>query len=98
MGNASALLSRSTISTAYKTSPKCQSCGISLVYDPERGGTHSDGSKSVDYCSHCFRHGRFVDPKLTLEQMRWQSRERLVAHGYPAVVARFMTTGIGRLA
>ena len=35
--------------TIYKN---CQSCGMPMKRDPQRGGTNADGSKSTMYCSH----------------------------------------------
>jgi hypothetical protein len=45
----------------------CQSCGIPLEKDPNGGGTNSDQSKSVKYCSFCFQNGTFTDEGATLE-------------------------------
>ena len=30
-------------------------------------GTNADGSKSEEYCSHCFQNGEFLDEGITLE-------------------------------
>jgi putative zinc ribbon protein len=43
----------------------CQSCGMPLGKDPLGGGTNSDGSGSAEYCSHCYREGRFTEPNLS---------------------------------
>ena len=32
-------------------------------------GTEADETVSVDYCTHCYQGGEFVDPDLTIEQM-----------------------------
>ena len=32
-------------------------------------GTEADETLSVDYCTHCYQGGEFVDPDLTIEQM-----------------------------
>ena len=40
-----------------------------LSKDEKGGGTETNGSKSTDYCSHCYRMGRFTDPNLTAEEM-----------------------------
>ena len=32
-------------------------------------GTEADETLSVDYCTHCYQDGEFVDPDLTIEQM-----------------------------
>ena len=46
----------------------CQSCGMPLYNDPDKGGTNSDGSKSDKYCSYCFRNGNFTQ-NISLDEM-----------------------------
>ena len=46
----------------------CQSCGMPLSYDPEKGGTNTDKSKSDKYCSFCFTDGKFRDEGVTLQE------------------------------
>lgn len=46
----------------------CQSCGMPLDNDPQKGGTNMDKSRSDKYCSFCFQDGKFVDNGITLEQ------------------------------
>ena len=41
-----------------------------LGADPLGGGTEADGSKSQEYCSYCYRDGRFTDPNLTLDDFK----------------------------
>jgi len=36
---------------------------------PEDIGTYSNGSRIADYCSFCFREGKFVDPDLNMQEM-----------------------------
>ena len=36
---------------------------------PAGGGTNADGSKSTEYCSFCYRDGRFTEPDITVDQM-----------------------------
>ena len=45
----------------------CQSCGMPLQ-NPEDFGTERDGSKSEDYCKHCYVKGEFPQD-ITMEQM-----------------------------
>jgi hypothetical protein len=40
-----------------------------LSKDEKGGGTEINGSKSTDYCSHCYRMGQFTDPYVTVEEM-----------------------------
>ncbi len=46
----------------------CQSCGLPLDKDPLRGGTESDGSTSMKYCSFCYQGGKFLDEGITLKE------------------------------
>jgi hypothetical protein len=34
---------------------------------PENYGTNADGSKSREYCFHCFQGGKFLDEGITLQ-------------------------------
>jgi hypothetical protein len=43
----------------------CQSCGMPLQ-KPEDYGTNNNGSKSKEYCFHCFQRGKFLDEGITL--------------------------------
>jgi hypothetical protein len=40
----------------------CQSCGFPLKKDKKGGGTEEDGSRSLKYCSMCYRNGKFLSP------------------------------------
>ncbi len=44
----------------------CQSCAMPL--SDEAYGTEKNGSKSADYCSHCYQNGAFVG-EMTMEEM-----------------------------
>ena len=35
---------------------------------PDDYGTNQDGSKSKEYCFHCFQKGRFLDEGITLQE------------------------------
>ncbi|NRH20817.1 hypothetical protein HOO68_02105 [Candidatus Gracilibacteria bacterium] len=47
----------------------CQSCGMPLEQDPEKGGTELDGTHSIKYCSLCYMSGEFIGKDCTLEEM-----------------------------
>ena len=47
----------------------CQSCSMPLN-KPELLGTEKDGSKSKEYCTYCYQNGSFVNPNMTLEEMK----------------------------
>ena len=46
----------------------CQSCGMPLDKDPNKGGTNLNGSLSDKYCSFCFQNGKFADEGITLKE------------------------------
>ena len=77
--------------------PYCQSCGMPLSKDPQGGGTHADGSRSAEYCSHCFQGGRFTEPDLTVEQMVSKVEGKLREMHLPGFVTRHFTKGIPAL-
>ena len=67
----------------------CQSCGMPLDKDPNKGGTNSDGSKSEKYCSYCFQNGKFTDEGITFqEKIEENVRIILARMGIPEELAR----------
>jgi hypothetical protein len=54
-----------------------------LARDAEAGGTEADGSRSVDYCSHCYQKGSFTDAQMTADRMVARVRERLLQMKLP---------------
>jgi hypothetical protein len=61
----------------------CQSCGMPLSRDEAGGGTEADGSRSTEYCSHCYQNGAFTLPDLTADQMTARVRGKLEGMGLP---------------
>ena len=76
---------------------KCQSCGMPLKGDPKGGGTNADGTLSQDYCSYCYVDGGFVNPSMTVDQMKTLVVEKLREKGFPKFVAMFFAIGLKRL-
>jgi radical SAM superfamily enzyme len=37
---------------------------------PELLGTEKDGSKNHDYCLYCYQNGSFLNPRMTLDEMK----------------------------
>ncbi|MNG36916.1 putative zinc ribbon domain protein [compost metagenome] len=68
-----------------------------LARDEQRGGTERDGSKSNKYCSHCYQHGEFTLPGLTVEQMRELVKEKLGEFGFPKFLRGVFTRNIYKL-
>jgi hypothetical protein len=88
---------RSATMTTKRPNTSCQSCGMPLKRDTGGGGTNADGSKSDDYCSHCFQAGTYTMPDLTVEQMQARVKGKLKEMGFPGFVAGFFTRGIPKL-
>jgi hypothetical protein len=64
----------------------CQSCAA-LVRHPEEAGTTSVGRRDDTYCRRCYGNGRFVEPRLTLEEMVHRVAEDLLTRGMSAYSA-----------
>jgi hypothetical protein len=47
----------------------CQSCAMPLT-EGAHFGTEADGSRSADYCRHCYQRGAFTQPEVGMEDMR----------------------------
>ena len=82
---------------AMKKYRNCQSCGMPIKQDPERGGTNADGSKSTMYCSFCYSDGRFFEPDWTVEQMQVFCKGKLKEKGFPGFFAGWMVKGLPKL-
>jgi hypothetical protein len=46
----------------------CQSCGMPLDKDPNKGGTNANKSISDKYCSFCYKDGKFLDEGIVLQE------------------------------
>jgi putative hemolysin len=47
--------------------PICQSCAMPMA-DPDLQGTNADGSKNSEYCTYCYKEGKFT-ADITMEAM-----------------------------
>lgn len=60
---------------------------------PADFGTDALGYRINDYCHHCFEHGRFTQPEVTLQEMSERCVQLLVAQGrMPEEAARQVMT------
>ena len=75
----------------------CQSCGMPINKDPEKGGTNADGSKSGMYCSYCYTNGVFTQPEISVLQMKEFCTQKMVEMKIPRFLAKFYAMGIPRL-
>ena len=68
--------------------PACQSCSMPLSRDMKGGGTNADGSRSSEYCSHCYEKGVFTQPDITAEEMTALVEGKLRSMRVPGFLAR----------
>ncbi|MFO7657111.1 MAG: zinc ribbon domain-containing protein [Bacteroidales bacterium] len=80
-----------------KTYKNCQSCGMPLSKDPENGGTEKDGTKSIMYCSYCYKDGAFTQPDFSADDMKKFCKGKMKEMGFPGFLAGFFTMGIPKL-
>jgi hypothetical protein len=66
--------------------------------DPQKGGTEKDGSKSLKYCSYCYKDGEFTNPEIdTPQKMQKFCIEMMQKQGMPKFMAWIFTRSIPRL-
>ena len=75
----------------------CQSCGMPMDKDPEKGGSNADGSQTVKYCSYCFKMGTFNDNFTKVEEMVKFVRDKLKEMGYGPIKRWFFTSHMSQL-
>ena len=80
-----------------KSYKNCQSCGMPLKKDPQGGGTESDGTKNLMYCSYCYHKGAFTHPDMTAQEMQGFVKQKMKEMGFPGFLAGFFTKGIPKL-
>jgi len=68
-----------------------------LKRDPKGGGTNADGGKSTMYCSYCYENGKFLQPDMTVEQMKELAKSKLKELGFPGFLAGLFTRNIHKL-
>lgn len=71
----------------------CQSCGMPMNQDPKGGGTNKDGTKSAEYCSHCYKDGTWM-LDMTVDDMQKRVGGLLKQFGAPDGVQREAIAGI----
>jgi len=80
-----------------KKNKNCQSCGMPMNKDPKKGGTNSDGTKNLKYCSYCYENGDFTQPDITVDEMKSFVKDKMKEMGFPGFLAGFFTKGIPKL-
>lgn len=59
-----------------------------LSKDPLGGGTNADGSRSSEYCSHCYSEGAFTQPNISAAEMTTLVEGKLRSMHFPGFLAR----------
>lgn len=80
-----------------ETYKNCQSCGMPMKKDPQQGGTNSDGTKNLMYCSYCYANGTFSKLDMTMDEMKTLVKEKLKEMGFPGFITGWFTKGIPKL-
>jgi hypothetical protein len=73
----------------FPQGPLCQSCGMPFSR-AEDYGTNRDGSRSREYCFHCFQGGTFLDEGITLQEKIEKNVRFGVQRGMPEETARHL--------
>jgi hypothetical protein len=68
-----------------------------LSKDPLGGGSEADETLSGEYCSHCYRLGRFTEPDITAQQMMAKVEGKLREMHFPGFLARRFSKSIPSL-
>ena len=66
----------------------CQSCGMPLD-DENLLGTEKDGSKTHEYCNYCYQQGNFINPDMTLDEMRSLVKNVMQEKKFPEQIIEF---------
>ena len=75
----------------------CQSCGMPLKRNTQGGGTHADGTRSLMYCSQCYKNGQFTQPTITVDEMKLLVKGKLKEFGMPGLLTGVFTRNIPKL-
>jgi len=76
---------------------QCQSCGMPLSRDPQKGGTNADGTTSSEFCSYCYQNGKFVIDNVSVEEFQKRCVENMKKKGIPGFIARWFSKSIPNL-
>lgn len=88
-GRAFFILQNARTHMELPSGPMCQSCGMPFQKDTDYG-MEKDGSRSKDYCFHCYQGGKFLDEGITLAEKIEKNVKFGVQMGMPEEMARHM--------
>lgn len=74
----------------------CQSCGMPIKHDQQLA-LEADGTRSK-YCVMCYKDGQFLQPDITVEEMRLQCVDIMKKEmNLPKFIGRILTKSIYKL-
>jgi hypothetical protein len=81
----------------YLKSDLCQSCGMRLSNQKDFHKISDEIKKQTTYCQTCYSDGGFVEPNLTLKEMKEKVKKRCEELGYNKLVTFILTKRINNL-
>jgi hypothetical protein len=78
------------------TSRNCGSCGMPFKKDPNGGGTNSDGSQNLEYCSYCYQNGKFTF-EGTSKEFQEHCKQKMIEGGHSKFIAWLFTRWMDKL-
>lgn len=79
-----------------KGNKMCQSCGMPMSKDEHGGGTNTDGTKTLKYCSYCYRDGVFAFDGNVSDFQEF-CRQKMIEGGHSKFMSWLFTRGMKRL-
>ncbi|MBP6429962.1 MAG: zinc ribbon domain-containing protein [Bacteroidales bacterium] len=80
-----------------KENKMCQSCGMPMKKDPEKGGSEADGAKSKMYCSFCYKDGKFTTDCTAKEMQEFCKNMLVEKMKMPKFIAKILTYNVPKL-
>jgi hypothetical protein len=74
----------------------CQSCTMPIDNVTDRG-TEKDGSYNNEYCKYCYGDGAFLNPELTLDQMKSRITKQMKKRNLPYEILQQSLTMVSNL-
>ena len=91
------LLALLTLLFVEKSNKFCQSCGMPMKKDELGGGTLTDGTRTLKFCSRCYSQGAFTRPDLTIQEMKDLVKGKMKEMGFPGFLSFIFTLQIPKL-
>lgn len=89
IGYVSIMLLAFLLKTQYvntKIYSECQSCERTIDPNIMNFGTEKNDTLSRCFCNQCYMDGEFVEPSLTLEEVKTKARKEMIEKGIPLSV------------